>query len=126
MYHSTHLNTAALSGLNIINRWLSRRGLLLISFALACFAFSPDREAFAVDPPPDGGYVAGNTAEGSDALFSLTDGQNNTAIGLDTLFRNTTGSNNTACGELALENNVNGQQQHRVEISSGQQSDHRK
>ena len=37
--------------------------------------------AFAVDPPPDGGYPNNNTAEGTDALFSLTTGANNTAIG---------------------------------------------
>ena len=30
--------------------------------------------ARAVVPPPDGGYPNGNTAEGEDALFSLTTG----------------------------------------------------
>ena len=38
----------------------------------ACFALAP--AAFAVSPPPDGGYPNGNTAEGEDSLFSLTTG----------------------------------------------------
>src|SRR5690242_20554778 len=42
--------------------------------------------SFAVDPPPDGGYGNGNTAEGTEALFSLTSGTNNTAVGEDALF----------------------------------------
>jgi hypothetical protein len=40
--------------------------------ALTSFALSP--WARAVDPAPDGGYPNGNTAEGEDALFSLTTG----------------------------------------------------
>ena len=35
--------------------------------AAACSALLP--AAFAVDPPPDGGYPNGNTAEGTNALF---------------------------------------------------------
>jgi len=41
-------------------------------FALACFALLPGAQA--VSPPPDGGYAGGNTAEGQNALFSLTTG----------------------------------------------------
>ena len=39
--------------------------------------------AFAVDPPPDGGYANGNTAEGESALFNLDAGNAffNTAVG---------------------------------------------
>ncbi|MGH9806342.1 MAG: tail fiber domain-containing protein [Terriglobia bacterium] len=71
--------------------------------ATACLAFSP--AALAVDPPPDGGYPNGNTAEGQDALFSLTSaGIDNTAIGFDALYSNTTGSLNTAIGYAALAN----------------------
>ena len=43
---------------------------LIIPLMLACFALSPSAQA--VDPPPDGGYPGNNTAEGDDALFSLT------------------------------------------------------
>ena len=81
-----------------------------ILLALACFAF-PQR-ALAVVPPPDGGYPNFNTAEGTDALFSLTSGNNNTAIGSLALHGNTSGSANTANGSGALANNTNRQQQH--------------
>ena len=64
--------------------------------------------AFAVDPPPDGGYPNANTAEGEDALFSLTTGTGNTAIGFNALFNNATSSGNTAEGQNALFNNTLG------------------
>jgi hypothetical protein len=63
----------------------------------------------AVNPPPDGGYPLGNTAEGDDALFSLTaNGAANTAIGFHALFSNTTGDDNTAVGFVALNFNTTG------------------
>jgi hypothetical protein len=62
----------------------------------------------AVSPPPDGGYPGGNTAEGQDALSSLTTGSDNTAIGVATLYRNTEGKDNTASGAGALLNNTTG------------------
>jgi len=64
--------------------------------------------AFAVDPPPDGGYANQNTAEGEDALFSLATGDNNTAVGHQALFNNINGDSNTAVGRLALLNNTDG------------------
>jgi trimeric autotransporter adhesin len=64
--------------------------------------------ARAVSPPPDGGYVNGNTAEGKDALFSLTDGLDNTAVGHTALYNNTTGGGNTATGFSALQKNTIG------------------
>ena len=39
----------------------------------------------AVVPAPDGGYPGGNTAEGQNALLSLTTGGVNTAIGFVSL-----------------------------------------
>lgn len=62
----------------------------------------------AVSPPPDGGYANQNTAEGEDALFSLTTGSHNTAIGFNALFSNTTGYDNTAIGYNALRDNTTG------------------
>ena len=53
-------------------------------------------------PAPDGGYANGNTAEGTNALFSLTTGSGNTANGYQALFNNTTGTDNTANGFIAL------------------------
>ena len=73
-------------------------------FALACFALSP--AAQAVVPPPGGGYPGQNTAEGDDALFSLTTGFSNTAIGFDALFSDAGGFGNTAVGSSALRGNT--------------------
>ena len=56
----------------------------------------------AVSPAPDGGYAGGNTAEGQNALLSLTTGTSNTAVGLSSLQSNTTHRLNTAVGAAAL------------------------
>jgi hypothetical protein len=80
--------------------------IIVSAVALVCFGLLP--KAQAVIPAPDGGYRNFNTAEGTDALFSLTDGANNTAIGFDALFLNTTGSDNTATGVDALLSNTIG------------------
>jgi Chaperone of endosialidase len=73
---------------------------LLITLALLCFGLLP--KAQAVIPPPDGGYPNFNTAEGQNALFSLTTGSANTAVGWFSLFSGTQGSFNTATGAGAL------------------------
>ncbi|HYY13033.1 MAG TPA: tail fiber domain-containing protein [Chthoniobacterales bacterium] len=62
----------------------------------------------AVSPPPDGGYAGDNTAEGTNALFSLTTGVNNTAVGFEALSHDKGGSHNTATGVLALGSNTSG------------------
>jgi len=80
--------------------------LTTILFELACFALV--QTAQAVNPPPDGGYPGGNTAEGQDALFSLTDGDHNTAIGANALYSNSIGGANTATGASALLKNTIG------------------
>jgi hypothetical protein len=80
---------------------------LLIAQTLICFGLLPT--ARAVLPPPDGGYPGANTAEGTDALFSLiSGGLGNTAVGFNALFSDTTGSNNTATGDGALDSNTTG------------------
>jgi hypothetical protein len=64
------------------------------------------QNAQAVNPPPDGGYPGGNTAEGTGALLSLgANGFNNTAIGFMSLKSNTQGNSNTAVGAGALFSN---------------------
>jgi hypothetical protein len=68
--------------------------------ALACPAFI--QHARAVSPAPDGGYPGGNTAEGQNALFSLSSGTYNTALGFSSLRSNTTGTLNTAIGAGTL------------------------
>jgi len=70
------------------------------SFALASFGLSP--RAQAVVPPPDGGYPNFTTAEGTNALQSLTTGSANTAVGWFSLFSNAEGSFNTATGVGSL------------------------
>ena len=104
-----------------IDHSILRRALLLLPLALACVLPA----ARAVTPAPDGGYSNNNTAEGTDALFSLTSGSYNTAngamalhsltsgnyntgIGAGALFSNTTGTSNTANGAAALASNTTG------------------
>ena len=90
-----------------INRSPLRCGIFFILVALAWFALSTTTQA-QLSPAPDGGYPNDNTAEGTDALFSLTTGPDNTAIGFDALFSNTTGDSNTATGSTALTTNTTG------------------
>jgi Chaperone of endosialidase len=90
-----------------ISRSPLRHGLFLIPLVLAAFALSPTAQA-QLSPPPDGGYGGNNTAEGTDALFSLTTGTDNTAIGFDALNSNTTGDSNAATGSGALMSNTTG------------------
>ena len=73
---------------------------VLITIALVCFGLVQNTQA--VNPPPDGGYPGGNTAEGQNALFSLTSGVSNTAVGFSSLKSNTIGNLNTAIGINAL------------------------
>ncbi|MFL6499546.1 MAG: tail fiber domain-containing protein [Candidatus Udaeobacter sp.] len=75
----------------------------LVPLVLTCLclaAIAP--KAHAVSPPPDGSYPNFTTAEGQNALFSLTTGAANTAIGWYSLFSNAQGSFNTATGAGAL------------------------
>ena len=101
---------------------MNPRNLIPILILIACLVLSP--KAQAVSPAPDGGYPGGNTAEGQNALLSLTTGgfnsavgwlslrsdtagQLNTAVGAGTLFANT-GDSNTATGAAALLSNTIG------------------
>jgi hypothetical protein len=71
---------------------------------VGCFVCVPLIQA--VSPPPTGGYPGGNTAEGQNALFSLTTGDYNTAVGYLSLRNNTEGEFNTAIGAGALLANI--------------------
>jgi len=72
----------------------------LVAFGFACFGLLPGAQA--VSPAPDGGYPGGNTAEGHNALLSLTSGTVNTAVGFLSLQSTTTGQLNTAVGAGTL------------------------
>jgi len=82
---------------------------LLVIFALACCGLFSIRNAFGVVPAPDGGYPGFNTAEGTNALNSVTTGVGNVAVGWYSLFSNTDGSFNTALGAGTLLFNVGDQ-----------------
>jgi hypothetical protein len=73
---------------------------ILVSVWMLCPGISN-----GVTPAPDGGYPGDNTAEGQDALFSLTGGVDNTALGFNALYNTTGGNYNTATGSLALYSN---------------------
>ena len=84
-----------------IHRSPSRLALLLIPVVFACFALSPTARALLPPPAPDGGYPNGNTAEGTEALYSLTTGVNNTAIGFKRSIIQHHRRHNTAIGRSA-------------------------
>jgi len=80
------------------------QNLILIPVLIIGLALLPNVQA--LNPPPDGGYPGGNTAEGESALLSLTSGGFNTTVGFFSLFTNTIGSFNTAVGAGALDLNT--------------------
>jgi len=82
--------------------------LILTALALACVGLLPP-SAFGVVPAPDGGYPGGNTAEGQNALLSLSTGSFNAAIGWLSLRGVTTGSFNTGVGAGTLALNTRDQ-----------------
>ncbi|HEU0209465.1 MAG TPA: tail fiber domain-containing protein [Candidatus Udaeobacter sp.] len=79
---------------------------LIVAVGSAVLLFLPGIQA--VSPPPDGGYAGNNTAEGTQAFFSLTSGVDNAGLGFQVLYHNTTGNYNTAEGFRALFSNTNG------------------
>jgi hypothetical protein len=106
MKHRVELMKTIASLKNSPHRLVWWRGFLPIPLALvlACFALS--QRAQGVIPAPDGGYPGGNTAEGQNALLSLTSGTSNTAVGWFSLKTLTTGQYNTAIGAGALSVNT--------------------
>ena len=73
---------------------------ILVLLTFGCSALLPSMHA--VTPAPDGGYPGGNTAEGQNALLSLTTGGFNTAVGFLSLKSNSINNLNTAVGAAAL------------------------
>jgi hypothetical protein len=88
---------------------MKNRNIILTTILLTLGCFALPQRTQAVVPAPDGGYPNFNTAEGQNALFSLTTGQWNTALGAFTLRSDTDGSFNTAVGTAALFFNVGSQ-----------------
>jgi len=79
-----------------------------IPIVLTIVFFGLLAKSHAVNPPPDGGYPGGNTAEGQAALLSLTSGGFNTAVGWLSLRSNIEGAFNTATGAGTLLANTAG------------------
>ena len=104
------ITTSGASASSNVGQPRYRRGLLVSASALllAGMLFPATARAQLPSPSPDGGYPGGNTAEGDEALESVTfDAANgvgieNTAIGGAALLSNTTGRYNTAVGVFAL------------------------
>ena len=84
---------------SLIGRFL-QSNVIFVVLAVPCLTVLPKSQA--VVPAPDGGYSGFNTAEGTNALFSLTAGAGNTAVGWYSLFSDTSGGFNTAVGAGTL------------------------
>jgi hypothetical protein len=72
---------------------------VIVTLLVVCFGLLLKLQA--VNPPRDGGYPGGNTAEGQNALLNLTTGTYNTAVGFLSL-SNTNSDFNTGVGAGTL------------------------
>src|SRR5213079_1788701 len=72
-----------------------------VLFTLGYLTLAPQARAVCQDAC----LPSANTAQGDNALISLTSGGYNTAIGFEALISNTSGSSNTATGYGALVQN---------------------
>jgi len=98
------MKTVITSNSSLLTILRSRSALILIALALMAFALVQRTQA--VNPPPDGGYPGGNTAEGQGALLNLTSGTFNTAVGFLSLSGLKEGKFNTGLGAGTLLSNV--------------------
>jgi len=94
------MKTAITSKITLLNILRSRSTLILIALGFMVFVLAQRTQA--VNPPPDGDYLGGNTAEGQGTLLNLSTGTFNTASGFFALRSNTQNKFNTAAGAGAL------------------------
>jgi Chaperone of endosialidase len=106
--YKTRKKTAVDGILHRTTRSRARRTVLNKTFVVMMTGLFSFVSSEAGIPPPGGGNANGNTAEGTQALFSNTTGNANTAIGVGALYKNTTGTGNTATGMAALGSNTTG------------------
>jgi hypothetical protein len=81
------------------------RTIFVFLVAGLCYGLLPTAQAVS----PDGCLPGGNTAEGCNALLSLTTGTFNTAVGFDSLLSNTDANFNTGVGAGTLLLNTAGE-----------------
>ena len=84
-----------------LQRMKKSKQQVLATLTFLCLA-ALGQKAQAVSPAPDGCYPGFTTAEGCNALKSLTTGAANTGVGWYSLFSTTTGTANTGVGAGAL------------------------
>ena len=99
MNHNQFRSIGTPSAKIYFSRLFAHSHFLRTAFLLGCVALTRPTQA------ADGGVGTRNTAEGTNALFSLSSGTDNTAIGYDAMFVTTTNSRNTASGSFALFSN---------------------
>jgi len=100
MYPLNQLKTLASCGRDPARSLPFRRGFLLIPLILVSFALSQVQAA--INSPDPGIPPVSNTADGSNALASITSGIFNSAFGFDACLINTDASFNTGIGAGAL------------------------
>src|SRR6266480_3485646 len=100
--YQSRKRTAVHGILHRITRSKARRTVLNKTFVVMMTGLFSFVLSEAGIPPPDGGNAKGNTAEGTQALFSNTTGNANTATGVRALL-NATGNYNVALGDSAGE-----------------------
>jgi hypothetical protein len=105
MYPLNQLKTLVSCGRDPARSLPSRRGFLLIPLILVSFALCQQVQAAPTpetpDPPP-GQIPLSNTADGRNALVSITTGLYNSAFGFFSVLSNTDASFNTGLGAGAL------------------------
>src|SRR6478609_6731712 len=99
MNHNQFRSIGTQSAKIYFSRLFAHSHFLRTAFLLGCVTLAQPTHA------ADGGVGTRNTAEGTNALFSLSSGTDNTAIGYDAMFVTTTNSRNTASGSFALFSN---------------------
>src|SRR5262249_61843305 len=81
MYPLNQLKTLVSCGRDPARSLPLRRGFLLIPLVLVCFALSPQTQAVNPFTPDPGPLPTGSTADGQNALKSITSGAFNSAFG---------------------------------------------
>ena len=81
---------------------LLRRGWVLTLLAVGSFAFCQQLQSATDTPDPGGTLPVSNTADGLNALKSITTGIHNAAFGFDALLSNSDANFNTAIGSATL------------------------